>query len=80
MLEELATVQHEIWAHWMTYLFEVSETNEDGSVTIPADKVARWKRQINMKYSDLSAKEKKSDLDQADKVIATIRKHKQLLI
>ena len=73
MIEKLAEVQHEIWAHWMKYLFETSALNEDGSVTIPPDKVKRWKRQMNTRYSDLSQKEKESDVEQAHKVVAVIQ-------
>ena len=69
MLEKFANLQHEIWSHWMKYLFEVSIHNNDGSVTIPAKKVTRWKRQMKTKYADLSAKEQKSDIEQAIKVI-----------
>lgn len=72
MLEKLADLQHEIWSHWMKYLFEVSIQNEDGSVTIPAEKVTRWKRQMNTEYADLSTREQKSDIEQAIKVINLI--------
>jgi hypothetical protein len=72
MLEKVANLQHEIWSHWMTYLFEVSTLNEDGSVTIPADKVDRWKRQMTTQYSELPSDERKSDLEQAQKVIDVI--------
>jgi hypothetical protein len=72
MLERIASVQHDIWSHWMAYLFEVSTLNKDGSVTIPADKVERWKRQMNTNYSELSNDEKKSDLEQAKKVMTII--------
>ncbi len=67
--EELADVQHEIWSHWMGYLFQVSHRNEDGSVTIYADNVARWKRQMATAYADLSDREKDSDRHQAEKVM-----------
>jgi hypothetical protein len=77
MLDRLADIQHEIWAHWMGYLFDVSKSNEDGSVTIPADKATKWKRQMNTRYSDLPAEEQKSDLDQANKVISAIRNNTQ---
>jgi hypothetical protein len=72
MLDKLANLQHEIWSHWMRYLFEISSQNEDGTVTIPADKVERWKRQMNTKYLELSNDEQESDLEQARKVIAVI--------
>jgi hypothetical protein len=72
MLDKLANLQHEIWSHWMRYLFEISSQNEDGTVTIPADKVDRWKRQMSTKYPELSNDEQESDLEQARKVIAVI--------
>ncbi len=72
MLNRIAAIQHQIWSHWMKYLFEVSVQNEDGSVTIPASKVNRWKRQMNANYDDLSDSEKLSDIEQAMKVIAEI--------
>lgn len=68
----VADVQHEIWAHWMRYLFSVCQQNEDGSMTIPADKVARWQRQAHTRYSDLSPQEQASDLEQADKILALL--------
>lgn len=72
MVDKLAEVQHEIWAHWMKHLFEVSTTNEDGSVTIPSDKVRRWKRQMSTQYSDLSPMEQESDIEQARKILNVI--------
>ncbi len=72
MLNKIANLLHEIWSHWMRYLFEVSLHNEDGTVTIPADNVKRWKRQMSTKYVDLSTDEQKSDLEQAQKVVAVI--------
>lgn len=70
--DQLAALQHEIWAHWMKYLFSVSAENADGSVTIPADKVERWIRQVNTDYQRLPEREKVGDLEQADKVLALL--------
>jgi hypothetical protein len=70
--EQLADVQHGIWAHWMNYLFSVCKYNEDGSVTIPADKAERWMRQQGAAYSDLTDKERESDRHQADKVLVLL--------
>ena len=67
--EDLASLQHDIWSHWMKYQWSVCTANEDGTFTIPADKVKRWTRQINTPYSDLTDKEQESDRHQADKVI-----------
>lgn len=70
--EALSSVQHDIWAHWIHYQFSVCVQNEDGSLTIPADKVARWTRQMNTPYSELTEREKDSDRKQADKVISVL--------
>jgi len=67
--EELAAYAHNAWSGWMKYMFGKSVENEDGSVTIPADLVRRWKRQSETRYVDLLEKEKKSDLEEADKMI-----------
>ena len=69
MREELAAIQHDIWAHWMHYLFSVSRQNPDGSYTIPADKVERWLRQMETGYADLEEAERDSDREQADKIL-----------
>lgn len=73
--EKLAVVQHEIWSHWMEYLFSVCIENQDGSYTIPADKAERWKRQLKTHYSELIETEKQSDLQQADKVLSVINSY-----
>jgi hypothetical protein len=46
--------------------------NDDGTYTIPSDKVERWKRQQNTTYEGLSEQEKESDREQADKVLAIL--------
>jgi len=66
--EEMAATVHEIWSHWMKYLFEVAIWNDDGSVTIPADRARRWFRQMVTDYSSLPAAEQESDRHQADKI------------
>ncbi len=76
MLTKLADVQHEIWSHWMEYLFEVSTQNDDGTVTIPLDKVETWQRQMVTSYADLLDKEKESDIEQAKKVLAILKDDK----
>ena len=77
-IEQLADIQHRIWAHWMIYLFskcpdEVRFENgvhfETGNKIIPKDFVERWKRQCDTEYSQLSDAEKKSDIEQAHKFL-----------
>jgi len=69
-------VQHEIWSHWMKYLFQVSIQNDDGTVTIPADKVETWRRQMTTLYANLSEREKESDIEQAKKVLVIAKNSK----
>jgi hypothetical protein len=68
--EKLASLQHEIWAHWMRYLFSVCRMNPDGSCTIPSELVQRWKRQMETPYDRLTEREKESDREQVEKIIS----------
>lgn len=70
--EALADKQHQIWSHWMEWVFKICPANPDGSVTIPPELVERWTRQINTPYWTLSEKEKDSDRHQADKILGVI--------
>ncbi|MEM7537739.1 MAG: hypothetical protein AAF639_36550 [Chloroflexota bacterium] len=74
LLTALADVQHEIWVSWMRHLFKVSIHNEDGTVTIPVEKVERWHRQIGTPYEELSEREQQGDIAQALKVLAMMKK------
>ena len=65
--EILADVQHEIWSHWMKYLFDQCTLSGEGMV-IPFDKVSRWVRQMNTPYAGLLEGEKDSDREQAEKI------------
>jgi hypothetical protein len=70
--EEMAAQQHEIWAHWMRYLFSVAEKQPRGGYLIPTKTAKRWQRQMEKAYSDLPAKEQDSDREQADKIMALL--------
>jgi hypothetical protein len=71
-IEQVAAVQHEIWIHWMRFLFSCGELRPDGSFLIPPEKVTRWQNQMERSYSELSDAEKASDRDQALKVMQVI--------
>ncbi|MBK8773201.1 MAG: hypothetical protein IPM06_22600 [Rhizobiales bacterium] len=74
----LADVQHEIWAHWMRYMFTQGKTDFiTGDWTMPVAKADRWKRQMDTPYADLTSQERKSDIEQAEKVIAVLREWQQ---
>ncbi len=81
-IEKLADVQHEIWSHWMKYLFskcrpqkltsinhitKQEEQFETGNYLIPKELVGRWIDQMHRDYSELSEKEKESDREQVRK-------------
>ena len=70
--ELLSDCQHEIWAHWMRYLFYTSIPLDDGGVKITAENFQRWQRQAVTPYSELSEREKDSDREQADKVLMVL--------
>jgi hypothetical protein len=74
IIEELAGIEHRRWAHWQGYMHSKCITNVDGSLTIPAELVERWNRQIATSYRDLSEKEKDSDRDKVAVIIPILLK------
>ena len=79
MLEDLAALAHEQWSGWMEYLFEKSTDNPDGTVTIPAWAVERWKRQVATPYDQLSEQEQESDRNEARRVIEILNRERDNL-
>jgi len=61
-ITKLASEVHDVWGEWFMHVFRVSKHNSDGSLTIPAEYVVRWKRQSKQAFSDLSLEEKLSDI------------------
>lgn len=62
--ERLAAIEHQRWADWQKWMHDKGTRNADGSMTIPADLVRHWDRQIATPYEQLSEKEKDSDREQ----------------
>lgn len=73
--EQLAANQHDIWAHWMRYLFSRTLSGNAEGVIIPNDLVIRWQRQVDTPYARLAESERESDRRQADKVLAVVGPH-----
>lgn len=71
--EALADYAHQAWSGWMEYLFRLSTTNDDGTVTIPATRVERWQRQMQTPYKDLPENEKESDRKEADRMLSIVK-------
>ena len=71
-IENMADVAHQSWSGWMKYMFGKSAKNDDGTVTLPADQVERWERQMETPYAELSDEEKESDRTEARKYAAAM--------
>lgn len=80
--EALAKYAHDAWSGWMKYLFEKghSETLErpgdkmlERAWIMPQWAVERWTRQMNTEYADLPEEEKKSDREEADRMLAIMQ-------
>ena len=63
----LADYQHDIWSHWMRYMFTCGVMLPDGSWGMPPTMVKRWQRQMNTPFDQLTRQEQASDLEQVDK-------------
>jgi len=51
IIEKIADLEHQQWAHWTKYMLD----------NLTDENIARWKKQIETPYSDLTEKEKESD-------------------
>jgi hypothetical protein len=67
LMEQLADIEHERWSKWQAYMHSKCVEHENGKgewVCFPAELYARWERQINTPYAELSEAEKESDREQ----------------
>lgn len=62
ILEKLANLEHQQWAHWTKYMLD----------NLTPDNIKRWRDQIVTPYSQLSEKEKETDREWARKVVKII--------
>lgn len=69
--EKLAAIEHERWSDWQKYMQSLAKADwtPDGETifTYTVDQFARWNKQIETPYSQLSRKEQLSDLEQVDR-------------
>jgi hypothetical protein len=72
LMEILAALEHDRWSRWQRYLHSRCETGEDGTLTIPADLVARWEDQSSRPYDALTEAEKESDREQVRQYLPAI--------
>ncbi|MBY5879411.1 hypothetical protein ELI54_30005 (plasmid) [Rhizobium ruizarguesonis] len=73
LVDQLASIEHERWAHWQRYVHSKSLKQPDGSMLLPAELVAQWERQINTPFERLSDKEKDSDREQVQKYLPFLK-------
>jgi hypothetical protein len=72
LLDPLAAIEHERWAHWQSYMHRKAVRQPDGSLLLPAALVSQWERQISTPFEGLSEEEKDSDRDQVRKYLPLI--------
>ncbi len=64
LIDTLAAVEHQRWAHWQSYLHAQGEACTDGSIRLSEPQVRQWEKQIATPYEELSEREKESDREQ----------------
>ena len=72
LLEKLAAIEHDRWAHWQQFVHEQGERQKDGSLVIPHKLVAKWERLIATPYEKLTDKEQESDRDQVRRYLPLV--------
>ncbi|RUP31520.1 MAG: hypothetical protein EKK51_14205 [Mycolicibacterium sp.] len=72
LLDMLAAIEHERWAHWQRYVHDRCERQQDGSLVIPAGLAARWEAQIETPYVELTERERDSDREQVRRYLPVI--------
>lgn len=61
VMEMLASVQHDIWAHWMKWMREAKSRAGNNFLQQSLEDWVRWSRQLETPYAELSEGEKESD-------------------
>ena len=63
MIERLADLEHQQWAHWTKYMLD----------NLTPENIERWRGQIETPYADLTEKEKEIDREWAVKSLKATR-------
>ena len=72
LMEVLADIEHKRWSGWQEYLHSLCVKNEDGSLTIPKERVDWWNKEIETPYCDLEERLKEYDRDEVRKTLSAI--------
>jgi len=73
LIDDLASIEHERWAHWQRYVHGQGVVQPDGSLVIPSELVAQWERQIATPFTALSEQEKDSDREQVQRYLPMLK-------
>lgn len=69
--EKLAAIEHERWSDWQKYMQSLAtpDFNQEAETlfTYTTTQFARWNKQIETPYSELSDREKASDMEQVER-------------
>lgn len=69
-----ADLEHDRWSRWQKYMFSKGMVDSNGVFHLPKELVDRWFRQIEMKYSELSEREKESDRKETREYLPQLEK------
>ena len=72
VIDRLAAIEHERWAHWQQYMHDQGRRTDDGALVIPSELVARWSEQIATSYAKLSEAERESDREQVRRYLPAV--------
>lgn len=72
IIDRLASIEHDRWAHWQQYMHSKGRRDPNGSLILPAELVKHWENQIKTAYKDLSEAEKESDREQVRRYLPLI--------
>ena len=73
LVEELAALEHERWAHWQNYMHSKGQKQSDGSLVLSPELVKRWEKQARTPYRQLSPSEKESDREQVRRYLPVVK-------
>lgn len=76
LFETMATIEHERWSDWQSYLHgKIEREPAPGFLVLPPELVDGWNRQICTAYGDLSEREQNSDREQVLRSWSTVTDH-----
>ena len=72
LLERLASIEHERWAHWQRFVHDQGERQPNGGLLLAPELISKWDRLINTPYARLTMEEQESDREQVRRYLPLI--------